>query len=142
MGNNRAPHTARSKYNLNNTNYKMQRSCMALVAVCVCAYVTVESKPSSLRDSSHALSKRSTSDHAFLRSFLVDFLRELINLQDSYINNELLSAKRAASYWQTQAEEALPRVQTRLSTFGSKITPDRNAESPNGFKAMRYGRRR
>ena len=42
------------------------------------------------------------------------------------------------AFWQPM-NGPLP-VQTRIASFGSRIEPNREAQGPAGFKAMRYGR--
>lgn len=87
----------------------------------------------------------STND-AFTKAFLEELIKELKKLnyireryeteEDEYA--EPYVSKRKA-FWQPMGGP-LP-VETRLASFGSRIEPDRTAESPNGFKGMRYGRR-
>ena len=48
-------------------------------------------------------------------------------------------AQKRKAFWQPMGGP-LP-VETRLASFGSKIVPDDSRNGPNGFKAMRYGRR-
>jgi hypothetical protein len=58
---------------------------------------------------------------------------------DRDLHREVINKRKA--FWQSMGGP-LP-VETRLASFGSRIEPDRTgSNSPQRFKAMRYGRRR
>lgn len=108
----------------------------------------MRAKDRNVREKRSAAERPSDTDNIMLARMILREIAEGIksesnnrNLEydrdDGIVTRDYISKRKP--FWQPMGGP-LP-VETRLASFGQKIIPDESHETPNRFKAMRYGRR-